>query len=245
MSATAVDLDGDALTINYVWKCNGAVLAGQTTRTLPASATQVGDSITAVITVNDGTASVTAEANVPVMDTPTNITVTGAPTTSPYGGHVEFDAAATDPDEPPGALAFKLAHGPAGMTIDPATGRVTWDATPPMFDRTMDVHWGITVDIPGAPVVFGTITVSDPTRQYPLMRSGIEVPVRNAGLSIGDFDGDGDTEAMILSSRSLYELEADGNGGYRQAWMYPFTLGEDPDTIYPYGTSNMRAMVDR
>ena len=244
LSATAVDLDGDPLTITYGWKRNGAVVAGQTSRTLPATATKVGDSITAMITANDGTVSVTAEANVPVMDTPTNITITGAPTTSPYGGHVEFNANATDPDEPSSVLPLKLAHGPAGMTIDPATGRVTWDATPPMFDRTMDVHWGITVDAPGAPVVSGTITVTDPARQYPLMRTGIEIPLKNAGLSVGDFDADGDVEAMILSNRSLYELEADGAGAYRQSWMYPFTLGAESPYHSYYGTLRTMATGD-
>ena len=101
-----------------------------------------------------------------------------------------------------------------------------------MFDRTMAVHWGIGLEGNSATVATGTITVNDSTRSYPLMRTGIEIPVWPAGLSVGDFDASGDAEVMILSRRSLYELKSDGAGGYRQSWMYPFALELDPDSSY-------------
>ncbi len=40
-----------------------------------------------------------------------------------------FAATASDADLPPNALTFSLAAAPAGMLIDPATGRITWTPT--------------------------------------------------------------------------------------------------------------------
>ncbi|HEX6999743.1 MAG TPA: VCBS repeat-containing protein [Gammaproteobacteria bacterium] len=102
-----------------------------------------------------------------------------------------------------------------------------------MFDNTLDVHWGLTVDSPNATPVAGKTTITDATRSYAFARTGFEAPLWPAGLSTGDFDGDGDDEALILSYKSLYELETDGAGGYRQSWMYPFTLGAWPEQYRP------------
>jgi hypothetical protein len=238
-----VEADGDPLTVTYEWRRNGSVLAGATDATLPASVTERGDFIEVTVSATDGTVTTTANVSVTILDAPPTLSAIGAPAAASYGTLVTFDTDIADPDgEPVGGHQFELTHGPAGMTVDPITGAVTWLATPPMFDRTMTVRWGVTVNQPTAIAVTGAIVVEDPTRNYPLMRTGIEAPVWPAGLEIGDFNGDSDEEMLILSNRSLYELEADGAGGYRQAWMYPFTLGEDPETTYSFtNTTGMTA----
>ena len=232
--ATATDPDGDPLDLTYGWRRNGVVIAGETGSVLPAAAQQRGDVITAVLTASDGDLAVTVESPpVTIQDAPPVVTVAGAPTSVAHGGLVTFDATVSDPDgDPTGQNEFRLLYGPAGMTVDAQTGAVTWTAGGPMFGTSMDVNWAIGVDNPVARTASGTITVTDPTRRYPLMRTGIEIPLWPAGLRVGDFDGDGNEEMLILSNRSLYELKSDGAGGYRQSWMYPFSFFV-PSDPYP------------
>jgi hypothetical protein len=141
---------------------------------------------------------------------------------------VTFKVEAFDPDDA-GATpngTFVLTHGPAGMTIDPVTGAVSWLAQTPMFDRALDVSWGVALAGQAVVPLSGTIRIEDPGRSYALMRGGLEAPVSPAGLRIGDFDADGDTEMLIVGRSTVYELSSDGAGGYRQSWVYPFTLAK-------------------
>lgn len=49
-----------------------------------------------------------------------------APVTVEEGGTVNFTVAATDADIPADAITYSLANAPAGMTVDPSTGVVSW-----------------------------------------------------------------------------------------------------------------------
>jgi len=238
--ADAVDPDGDPLTLTYEWKRGDTVIG--TAATLPASVTARGDTISLRVTASDDRSTVERTASVTIIDAPPRVTVVSPPTTVAYGAPVNFTATVTDADgDPVGQFHFLLAYGPAGMTVNPDTGVVSWTPTGPMFDREMNVNWGIAADGP-AELGRGTLRVTDPTRDYPLMRYGTQIPVLPSGLSIGDFDNDGDREMLIMGERWLLEMESDGVGGYRQSWAYPYDL--DVATQSYYSTRNALATGD-
>ena len=222
--AAATDPDNDPVLFSYEWQKGGVKIQGQTAATLPHSTFQRGDVITAIVHATDGTTTTTQQTTFTVADSPPQVSVASPPIGAVYGMPVTFVATVQDPDgDSVSQLRFDLRYGPAGMTVDPTTGVVRWTATLPMFERTMTVGWGVGVSDPASDIVTGTFTLDDSARQYPLARAGIDPP-QFGGLRIGDFDGDGDQEMLVLSSRyTLYELERSG-AGYRVSWMYPFEL---------------------
>ncbi len=127
------DADGDPLTFEWSWLSrpagSAAALVAAATATPHFTADLVG-AYTAQLVVRDGRAT-SAPATVTITAiTPPNSppTITSAPITSatlvtPYG----YDVDATDPNGDP--LTFTLTQKPLGMTIDAATGNITW--TPP------------------------------------------------------------------------------------------------------------------
>jgi hypothetical protein len=232
--AAATDPDGDPLTASYVWLRNGEVLQGRTTAVVPASETTRGDELMVTVTFSDDGLSVSRTATVTIVDSAPRVAVAMPPASATYGMPVTFTATVSDVDgDPVSQIRYKIAFGPTGMTIDPMTGVVTWTPTGPMFDRTLDVNWGITVVGDYAYPATGTTRVEDPDRDYPLLRTGMRIPLLDA-LQVGDFDGDGDTEMLLLGVRWLLEIEADGAGGYRQSWAYPFVFDVD-DEYSPFG----------
>ena len=73
-SVTATDADGDELTYSYTWSIDGAVVAGETSATLPSSAFVKGESVSVSVVADDGTAvstAVTSAAVVVVNTAPT------------------------------------------------------------------------------------------------------------------------------------------------------------------------------
>ena len=220
----ARDPDGDPLTISYAWKRNGAVIPGQTAAILAAGSAATGDVITVVATASDGRTSTSSTASVTIPP----FVVSGSPPDQVDAGQsVAFQLTATSSDgSQPGA--FVLDYGPAGMAVSPA-GLVSWTASLPMFDRSIDVHYAISVANSPASRLAGTIQVADPQRQLPLYRTGIEVPVWHSGLQVLDLDGDGRAEMLVASTSGVYELARSGSG-YAQRWAYPFSPG-DTDTV--------------
>jgi hypothetical protein len=241
--AVATDPDGDPLSTSYVWRRNGEIVPGRTTAVLPASETTRGDQFTITATFSDGGLSVAQAATVTIVDSAPRVAVAAPPATAQHGMPVTFTATVSDIDgDPVNQIRYKIAFGPTDMTVDPVTGVVTWTPTGAMFDRTLDVNWGITVVGDYAYPATGTLRVEDPDREYPLLRTGIQIPLLDA-LQIGDFDGDGDTEMLLLGVRWLLEIEADGAGGYRQSWAYPFDFGIDEE-FSPYGARRGFAVGD-
>jgi hypothetical protein len=227
------DPDGDPVTITYEWQRNGTVVANRTDATLPASETTRGDTIVVLVKASDGVTTVEATASTTIIDAPPRLIVLSPPTTVAYGAPVAFTATVEDPDDDSiSQLSFALAYGPAGMSVDPDTGVVSWTAGGPMFDRTMTIGWGVTVNDPSALLATGTLQVTDSTRDYPQLRFGTQIPTWPAGLSVADHDDDGDTEMLVMGQRHLFELEADGAGGYRQSWAYPFAFGAEEPYSY-------------
>jgi hypothetical protein len=227
LTLVASDADGDPLTTSYGWKRNGTTVAGENRSTYPHSLTTKGDTITVTATVSDGIASVSVERSVVIQDTLPSLTAASPPPAQTnHCSAVAFDLVASDPDGDP-LGDFVVRHGPAGMNVS-ATGKVTWDACLPMFDRSLDVNWGVGLSLHPAAKVVGVLKVNDPSRQYLLRRTGIEIPVYDSGLQVTDLDGNGTQEMLIASRRVLYVL-AKADTAYAQSWVYPFVAPDGGD----------------
>jgi hypothetical protein len=69
-----------------------------------------------------------------------------------------FSVAATDPDLPANSFTFALSSAPAGMTIDPATGAITWTPTEEQGPGTNTIS--VIVRDNGTPPLEGTGSVA-------------------------------------------------------------------------------------
>jgi len=218
VSASISDPDTDPLTVTYAWTRNGTALPQATGSSYPLGNQKKGDVIAVTITASDGQKSTSVSGSVMIADTPAMLTGT-APTTAPYGVPLSFNVTASDVDgDPTGPI--ELDYGPAGMSVT-STGTVSWTPGGPMFDRTVDVNWGVRLKNTPAIKLHGTITVSDASRKLPLMRSNSGIPVGNNSIDVQDFDGNGSKEVLVGTYESIYLLAQSGSG-YAQTWVYPF-----------------------
>jgi hypothetical protein len=226
----AIDIDGDPSQLTYEWRRNGLPIAGHTAQFLSHALHAKDDVITGIVHVNDGEAVTTASASITIADTPPVVAVPDTIDGVDYGDVLTFDMSAEDVDGDPTGQ-FQLVYGPAGMSVDPMTGRVTWPMRGPAFERDVEMRFGITLDQPGATVATGSVGLHAPAREQPLYRTGFEAPLSSA-LKAGDFDGDGDEELLVVGADAVYELEWTGTT-YRQSWTYPFLLnhGDRPAAL--------------
>ena len=231
----ASDPDGDPITLSYVWSRNGTVVAGATGTAYPLGNQVKNDTISVVVTASDGTLSGTGTASVVIADTPATLAA-NAPTSSVFGTATSFQVTATDIDgDPTGPL--ELAYGPAGMTVS-SSGQVSWTPSGPFFDRTVDMNWGVRLHNAPTVTLSGTITVNDPSRVYPLLRTNVGPATGSSSLDVEDFAGDGSTEILIGAQQSVFLLKQNGTD-YDQVWAYPFdTASGDPIEAVASGDVN-------
>lgn len=216
------DPDNDSVTTSYEWLRNGVPIGSQTANIFPASLTTKNDVITARITADDGLEQATVEVSTTILDSPGVLAAQSPPPTAlNYGDTASFTVSATDADGDaiPG---FEVAFGPAGFAVT-SQGVVTWTASGPLFDQLTDFNWGVRVAGDTASLLSGTFAVTDAAREYPLRRTGVQIPVQHSGLKIGDLDGDGDSEMLVGSSQTVYVLSRSG-ADYQQSWVYPFDV---------------------
>jgi hypothetical protein len=219
-TVVASDPDRDGLTLIYAWKRNGVPLPGATTADYPLGNQAKGDVISLEVSASDGQLGVVASAQVTVADSPATLSAT-APATASFGQPLGFQINSSDADGDP-VGDFEIEYGPAGFAIS-ATGAVTWTPSGPMFDRTMEVHWAIRLKADPKARVSGQLTLSDPARVYPLVRTNLGIPNNNNCIEIQDFDGDGG-RSVLVGSKSLFLLRKAGTD-YVQTWAYPFDPG--------------------
>jgi hypothetical protein len=220
LGAQVTDPDNDSVTTSYEWLRNGVPVGSQTSSIYPASLTTKNDVITARLTADDGLEHTTVEVSTTILDSPAVLTAQSPPPTAlNYGDTANFTVSATDADGDaiPG---FEVAFGPAGFAVT-SQGDVTWTAAGPLFDRLTDFNWGVRVTGDMASLLSGTFAVTDAARDYPVRRTGVQIPVQHNGLKIGDFDGDGDGEMLVGSPHAVYVLSRSGSA-YQQSWVYPF-----------------------
>jgi len=121
----AKDADGDAVEFRFLWRVNGKELFYETDRTLPGDSYHKGDRIKLEVTPTDGQEEGEAYSKgleFEVGNAPPRIV--SSPPTSITSLDYRYEVRATDADED--EITYRLASGPEGMTIDPASGLVLW-----------------------------------------------------------------------------------------------------------------------
>ncbi|MEQ8804036.1 MAG: putative Ig domain-containing protein, partial [Haliea sp.] len=150
------------------------------------------------------------------------------------GTAISAQASATDPDAGD-TLSFSLIDGPAGMTIDPNTGALSW--TPQANQaRTADVVVEVT-DAAGA-VDFGSFTVTaTPLNSAPTAVDDVYIARRGETLVIpapeGVLQNDRDPQGDALAGTRLSDpgkgsidaFSADGSFSYTPVTAEPITVG--------------------
>ncbi|WP_299596832.1 FG-GAP-like repeat-containing protein [uncultured Microbulbifer sp.] len=219
---SVLNYDGRELSYVYTWMVNDQAITDADGETLAPEHFRKGDVVTLTLEVTDGLGADSMSTHITIADSPAVLSVSGAPETAEYGEPVSFQINAEDADAEPVELAF-LAR-PNGMSIDDS-GLVSWTPGGPLFSKETDFNWAITdASNSEAGEVGGTIRVIDEDRQYPLSRSGIEVPKNREQIRIRDLDKDGDNELLITDGHSrLFTLTFNGTD-YVQDWLYPFSL---------------------
>ncbi len=220
VTASIADPDSDTLTITYTWTRNGTAVPTATGSSYPLGNQVKGDVLAVNITASDGQLSTSASATTVIVDTPAVLTGS-APTTATYGVSLTFKVTASDVDSDPTG-PIEVDYGPAGFSID-SSGQISWTPGGPMLDRTVDVNWG--VRLANAPSIKfgGTITVNDPNRKLPMVRSNPGIPVGNNAIDIQDFDGSGSHQILVGAAHSVYLLAKSGSD-YQETWVYPFDV---------------------
>jgi len=137
VSVVAGDPDGDPVTLTYKWLRNDKEIPGAKTDTLDTKDFRKKDVLTVLVTPSDGKATreghagfpVTIENSAPCFTSkpPAGISLIAAKEGPAREGSYEYAVTAVDPDEDP--VTFELKKAPPGMTIDAATGKVTWKLT--------------------------------------------------------------------------------------------------------------------
>jgi hypothetical protein len=220
------DTPREQLTISYRWYINAKLVLNQTSDTLPAGLAVYGDEVKVTMIVSDGANAIESNAEyISLEDSPMQLTVNDIPGDIKAGRSVNFSVEITDPDVKDNASAGLLVSGPAGATIDDA-GIVSWQVSDDFIFpyQTFDFTFGV-ADENGEIVAQESVSIkaySD--KDFPIARSGIEVPNHNKSMWVGDFDGDDVNEILSTDNKnSVFLLEHKG-GQYQQKWVYPFKL---------------------
>jgi hypothetical protein len=125
----AMDSDGDALDYEFEWILNGQRVRGAEQAVFNTDRLKRGDRLQALVRVSDGedwspvaeSMTLTLANRAPVFS--------GAPDVEGSAGGVSTRLVAEDPDGDR-SLRFRLLKGPAGMTVDAVTGRLSWRPGP-------------------------------------------------------------------------------------------------------------------
>lgn len=122
----AKDPDDDVISFEYQWKLNGEDIPDATDETLEwGENLKKGSIISVGVIPFDGKDEGVwkAEGSFTIPNSPPIITSEPSPTIE--GGKLTYVLKAEDPDGDP--IEYTLKNAPIGMTIEPATGLITWE----------------------------------------------------------------------------------------------------------------------
>lgn len=137
VKVVAGDPDGDPVILTYKWLRNDKEIPEAKTDTLESTHFRKKDVLAVLVTPSDGKATNEPKASIPVTIANISPSFTSKPPVGivmvpvkeglPQEGLYEYAVTAVDPDEDP--VTFELKQSPPGMTIDAATGKLTWKVT--------------------------------------------------------------------------------------------------------------------
>ena len=203
----------------------GEIVADDTTVTITTDGNALADGtygITAVY-IDGGTESARSESTTLTIDTTTPTITSTAETTAPIGSTYSYDV---ESDEE-GGVVYSLTESPAGMTIDSATGVITWDPVLSDFGDN-DVTVAAT-DFAG----------NETTQQFTVTADGSLTFAAEArhmlsgnpfGITTGDFNGDGNTDAAVtFALGSVMIFTGNGDGTFTDGNFY--NVGSSPRAV--------------
>jgi hypothetical protein len=123
----AIDIDGDLVEYSYEWVVDGIYQESYRESTLPGALLNKGTNVVLAVTPDDGIDSgLTFQGlSLTIPNSPPVITSEPPPLTS---AQYNYQVIATDLDND--RLNYALNQGPPGMTIDAASGLLSWTVTP-------------------------------------------------------------------------------------------------------------------
>ena len=223
------DTPDEQLQISYRWYVNGNIVEHQYSNVLPAYIAVYGDVLQVSMLVSDGGSSIESEKlSITLLDSPATIEAVNFPDIIRSGDNVQFSIQVIDPDYGATDIAATLISGPEGLVFEEGN-LVTWNvASDFLFPiQSYDLVFGIPNEDGSisSQVDFKVEVQSNKT--FPITRSGINVPLSNKSMSVGDFDGDGENEVLSTDSNNTVFLLEYYQGKYRQKWVYPFKFPSD------------------
>jgi hypothetical protein len=124
----ANDPDGDPVQLTYKWFRNGREIPGARGDNLDTKFFQKKDMFAVLVIASDGKTSREPIGSTPVVLQNSPPRFTSTPASVVVDGQYFYQVTAVDPDEDP--ITFELKQAPPGMTIEAATGKLTWKLTP-------------------------------------------------------------------------------------------------------------------
>ncbi len=121
-----LDVDQDAIHYAYRWWRNGTLVAGGDTATLNTGAFSRDDSITVEVIPRDAGGAGKSKLSEPVALGNNAPKITSHPPSKFDKGVFVYNVQAIDDDKD--SLKYLLEAAPSGMTIDPVTGMISWQA---------------------------------------------------------------------------------------------------------------------